>query len=107
MNYDTATWNHIRHEAIAYTATKVIDTKYSGPKVMYKLKSSLPTNFWGISEITILKVKPFHTAGLDTIFFSYLLTREVNFFEVLDIMAQMWHYINFLSYKVKTLFWII
>ena len=26
MNYDTATWNHIRHEAIAYTATKVIDT---------------------------------------------------------------------------------
>ena len=28
-------------------------------------------------------------------FFSYLLTCEVDLFEVLDIMAQMWHYINF------------
>ena len=32
-------------------------------------------------------------------FFSYLLTCEVDLFEVLDFMAQMWHYINFFSYK--------
>ena len=32
-------------------------------------------------------------------FFSYLLTREVDLFEVLVIMAQMWPFINFFSYK--------
>ena len=32
-------------------------------------------------------------------FISYLLTCEVDLFEVLEIMAQMWHYIIFLSHK--------
>ena len=32
-------------------------------------------------------------------FFSYLLTCEVDLFEVFEIMAQMWHYIFFLSHK--------
>ena len=30
---------------------------------------------------------------------SYLLTCEVDFFEVLEIMTQMWHYMIFLSHK--------
>ena len=33
-------------------------------------------------------------------FISYLLTCEVDLFEVLEIMAQMWHYINFFSHKL-------
>jgi hypothetical protein len=40
-----------------------------------------------------------HTAGSDTIFFSYLLTCVVDLFEFLDIMAQMWHYVIFFSRK--------
>ena len=32
-------------------------------------------------------------------FFSYSVTYEVDLFEVLDIMAQMWHYIISFSYK--------
>ena len=32
-------------------------------------------------------------------FISYLLTCEVDLFEVLEIMAQIWHYITFLSHK--------
>jgi hypothetical protein len=32
-------------------------------------------------------------------FFSYLLTCEVDLFEVLEIMAQMWHYINLFSHN--------
>ena len=39
-----------------------------------------------------------HPAGLDTIFSHiYLFICEVNLFELLDIMAQMWHCINFFS----------
>jgi hypothetical protein len=34
-----------------------------------------------------------------TLFISYLLTCEVDLFEVLEITAQMWHYINFFSHK--------
>ena len=30
-------------------------------------------------------------------FFSYLLTWEVDLIEILEIMAQMWHYVIFLS----------
>ena len=32
-------------------------------------------------------------------FISYLLTCKVDIFEVLEIMAHMWHYITFLSHK--------
>ena len=39
-----------------------------------------------------------HTARSDTILsHTYLLTCEVDLFEVLEIMAQMWHYIIFLA----------
>ena len=42
-------------------------------------------------------------------FISYLLTCEVNFFEILELMAQMWHYITFLAINqqrwLQTLFW--
>ena len=41
-----------------------------------------------------------HTAGWDTIFsHTYLLTWEVDFIEILEIMAQMWQYVIFLSLK--------
>ena len=32
-------------------------------------------------------------------FISYLLTCEVDLFEVIEIMAEMWHYINSFSHK--------
>ena len=47
----------------------------------------------------LLKEKQTHTAGSDTIFFSYFLTCEVYLIEVLEIMAQMRQYIIFLSLK--------
>ena len=36
---------------------------------------------------------------MEQYFFSYLLTWEVDLIEILEIMAQMWQYINFLSLK--------
>ena len=52
------------------------------------------------SENTVLSKKvPDTHSQIEHYFFSYLLTCKLDIFEVLDIMAQMWHYINFFSYK--------
>ena len=38
---------------------------------------------------------------MEQYFFSYLLTWEVDLIEILEIMAQMWQYVIFLSLKPK------
>ena len=66
-----------------------------------KISGSANLDFWGVSTLkkagfihTInLKKIPVHTAGSDTIFFSYLLTCDVHLIKVLEIMAQMLQYI--------------
>jgi hypothetical protein len=39
-------------------------------------------------------------------FFSYLLTWEVDIIEILEILAQMWHYVIFLSLKPTRLYFV-
>ena len=38
---------------------------------------------------------------MELYFFSYLLTWEVDLIEIIEIMAQMWQYVIFLSLKPK------
>ena len=46
----------------------------------------------------ILGVQSSHSQ-MEQYFFSYLLTWEVDLIEILEIMAQMWQYVIFLSLK--------
>ena len=53
----------------------------------------LPTLYWRPHQVLVPVFKTH--SQIWPYFISYLLTCEVDLFEVLDIMAQMWHYIIF------------
>ena len=64
---------------------------------------------WG-NKYEKRKVLPATQPDLTLFYRMYLLTCEVDLFEVLDVMAQMWHYIIFLAINqqkwLQTLFWV-
>ena len=63
---------------------------------------SIETSMSSVIQVRMdqgLVVKIRHTARWNSIFFSYLLTWEVDLIEILEIMAQMWQYVIFFKLK--------
>ena len=58
---------------------------------------------WALTEEFLLDQScqsiSFSQSQMEHYFFSYLLTWEVDLIEILEIMAQMWQYVIFLSLK--------
>ena len=50
-----------------------------------------------ICDLFFVKKSPVAHSQMEHYFFSYLLTWEVDLIEILEIMAQMWQYVIFLS----------
>ena len=71
--------------------------KFRLSKKVTRIDTNLPLLFlWPPKKIWILLDIISHSR-IRHYFFSYLLTREVDLFDVLVIMAQMWHFIHFLA----------
>ena len=75
----------------AFVVSKYVEKKCQGGFHLYLLVFPFVYQFYSIIEALVTH------SQMEHYFFSYLLTWEVDLIEILEIMAQMWPYVIFLS----------